>query len=195
MRWTQWTPLISCSLALAVAVPLIAAAPAAPDAKAKRIKRGEYLTTVCSCGDCHTPGTFYGSPDFDRKLSGSEMGWRGPWGVSYARNLTPDRETGIGAWTEKQIVDAMRTGMRPDGRVLNPPMPWQNLTAFTDEDAYSIAAYLKSLPPISHKVPAVVPPDQAAGASGSVVDFPPPPSAWDAPRPAPGGGASGSPAK
>jgi mono/diheme cytochrome c family protein len=149
------------------------------EAKSNRVARGEYLVTVMGCGDCHTPGTLYGSPDFKRKLSGSELGWRGPWGVSYPRNLTPDVETGIGKWSEKDIVTALRTGMRSDGSVLQPPMPWPNLTALTDEDAYAVAAFLKSLPPISHKVPDRVAPGQPA--AGSVCEFPPP-SAWDAPR-------------
>ncbi len=186
MRWNSWTAVLSLGLAAAAAVPLIAAAPSARDAQAKRIARGQYLVTVENCGDCHTPGTLYGSPDFSRKLSGSELGWRGPWGVSYPRNLTPDPETGLGKWTEKQIVDAIRTGMRPDGRPLNPPMPWPNLTQLTDEDAYSIAAYLKSLPPVKHQVPDVVPPDKAKDVTGSIMDFPPP-SAWDAPRTPPPG--------
>ncbi len=186
MRWNSWTAVISLGLAAAAAVPLIAAAPSARDAQAKRIARGQYLVTVQGCGDCHTPGTLYGSPDFGRRLAGSELGWRGPWGVSYPRNLTPDPETGLGKWTEKQIVDAIRTGMRPDGRPLEPPMPWPNLTRLTDEDAYAIAAYLKSLPPVKHRVPDVVPPDQAKDVTGSIMDFPPP-SAWDAPRTPPPG--------
>ncbi len=190
MRWNSWTAVISLGLAAAAAVPLIAAAPSARDAQAKRIARGQYLVTVQGCGDCHTPGTLYGSPDFGRRLAGSELGWRGPWGVSYPRNLTPDPETGLGKWTEKQIVDAIRTGMRPDGRPLSPPMPWPNLTQLTDEDAYAIAAYLKSLPPVKHQVPDLVPPDKAQGATGSIMDFPPP-SAWDAPRTPP----PGAPAK
>ena len=187
MRWNSWTAIISSTLALAAAVPLIAAAPAtSKDAQAKRVARGQYLVMVGGCGDCHTPGTLFGSPDFSRRLGGSELGWRGPWGVSYARNLTPDTETGIGSWTEKQIVDAIRTGMRPDGRALLPPMPWPNMAQMTDEDAYAIAAYLKSLAPVKHAVPGPVGPDKAKDASGSISDFPPP-SAWDAPRTPPPG--------
>src|SRR5689334_8822018 len=54
--------------------------------------RGGYLVSIAGCNDCHTPGTFYGAPDHARLLSGSEMGWAGPWGTVYAANLTPDRE-------------------------------------------------------------------------------------------------------
>lgn len=135
---------------------------------------GEYLSTVMGCNDCHTPGAFYGAPDFKRRLSGSEMGWKGPWGVTYARNLTPDVETGIGTWNEAQIVAALRTGMRPNGTVIQPPMPWPDFTQLTDEDAYAIAADLKSLPAVSHKVPDAIPPGQPV--AGRVLEIPPPPA-------------------
>ncbi len=175
-------------VAFAAAVGVAAATlPRSAPPKAQQIARGEYLVTVMGCGDCHTPGSLYGSPDFERRLSGSEMGWKGPWGVTYARNLTPD-ETGLAKWSEKDIVDAMRTGMKPDHTPLQPPMPWPNLTALTDEDAYAIAAYLKSLPAIAHKVPDRAPPGQAV--AGPAFEFPPP-AAWDAPRPGPAGGAVG----
>jgi len=175
---------------LAATLALTSAAPGkSATAKSKQVARGEYLVMVMGCGDCHTPGTLYGSPDFNRRLSGSEMGWKGPWGVTYARNLTADSETGIGKWTAKNIVDAMRTGMRPDGSVIQPPMPWPNLAQLTDEDAYAIAAYLKHIPTVAHHVPDRLAPGQTA--TGPVLEFPPP-TAWDAPRSeagsAPGGG-------
>ena len=119
-----------------------------------------------------------------RRLSGSELGWKGPWGVTYARNLTPDLDTGIGYWSEDQIVASLRTGMRPDGGVLLPPMPWPDFSALTDADAHAIAAYLMIIPPVAHEVPAKVPP--GAAANGSIIEFPPP-SAWDAPRHPPAG--------
>jgi mono/diheme cytochrome c family protein len=147
-------------------------------------QRGRYLTTLMGCNDCHTPGTFYGSPDFKRQLSGSELGWKGPWGVSYPRNLTPDMDTGLGKWSEHDIMNALRTGMRPDHSVLQPPMPWPNYATMTDEDALAIATFLKSLPPISHRVPDKVKPGEVA--SGTTIELPPPP-AWDAPRPDAGG--------
>lgn len=148
-------------------------------ASAAKAKRGEYLVTILGCNDCHTPGTFYGSPDFTRRLSGSELGWRGPWGVSYAANLTPDLDTGLGYWSEQQIVDALRTGINADGRTLTAAMPWMNFSIMTDDDAFAIAAYLKSIPAVSHAVPKPVPPGQKV--DGPIVEFPPPP-AWDAPR-------------
>jgi len=152
------------------------------DPVAARVVRGEYLITVMGCGDCHTPGTLFGAPDPERRFAGSELGWKGPWGVTYARNLTPDPETGLGRWSEEQIVTALRRGVRPDRSPLRPPMPWANTTRLTDEDALALAAYLKSLPAVAHRVPDAVPPGQAV--SGSVIEFPMP-SPWDAPRSAP----------
>ena len=148
------------------------AVPAATDP----VERGRYLTTIMSCVDCHTPGTFYGAPDTTRKLSGSDVGWVGPWGVVHARNLTPD-STGIGAWTEEQIIHTLRTGNTPDGRQLAAIMPWMNFTQLSDDDAKAIVAYLKSLPPIHHVNLPVIPPGQKP--TGNNIVFPPPP-AWDA---------------
>ncbi len=167
--------------AMSAAKPAAPAAPAGAAARKALLERGEYLTTTMGCNDCHTPGTLYGAPDFKRRLSGSELGWRGPWGVSFARNLTPDPETGLGYWSESEIVNALRTGVKNDGKTLLPPMPWQSLAILTDADAHAIAAYLMSLPPVKHAVPDAVPPGQTY--AGPVMDFPPPP-AWDVPPPA-----------
>ena len=147
---------------------------------AAKVARGEYLVKIVGCGDCHTPGTLTGAPDMTRKLSGSEYGWQGPWGISFARNLTPDMATGIGAWTEDQIVTAIRTGQRPDGTPLMPPMPWPDFANLTDADAHAIAAYLKTIPVVVHKVPDKVPPGAKATA-GSIIVVPPP-AEWDAPK-------------
>ena len=144
-----------------------------------RIELGRRLTVVTGCVDCHTPGTMYGAPDMSRNLSGSELGWSGPWGTTYASNLTPDPATGLGEWNEEQIVTAFRTGKRPDGSPILPPMPWPNYASLTDEEAYAIAAYLKSLPPVVHAKVATVPPGQKP--TTPALTFPPPP-AWDAPR-------------
>ena len=157
----------------------------APMSEADQIAHGAYMVQIAGCNDCHTPGYFYGAPDSTRLLSGSELGWKGPWGVSYARNLTPDPQTGIGAWTESDIVTAIRTGKRPDGRMLLPPMPWPDFSHLTDDDAIAIAKYLKSIPPVQHQVPDILAPTQVA--KGSVIAFPPP-SAWDAPRTVPPAG-------
>lgn len=173
----------------AILLPAFVLSGAAPASKPARkssaggnkemIERGRYVTTICGCNDCHTPGTLFGAPDFSRQLSGTEVGWSGPWGVSYPRNLTPDKETGLGSWTDDQIMTAFRTGKRPDGRVLLPPMPWQMYANLNDKDAHAVVAFLRSLQPVSHKVPDIVPPGQQP--STPVIQFPAP-GAWDAPR-------------
>jgi mono/diheme cytochrome c family protein len=117
------------------------------------VERGKYLVTLASCTDCHTPGFFFGKPDMARYLGGSDVGFEIPGlGVFVGPNLTPDKETGLGNWTDEQIVAALKTGHRPDGRVLAPIMPWKALASLTSEDALAIVAYLRSLPPVKNKV-------------------------------------------
>ena len=169
--------LASCSSNSKTTTTTDSTATAATTAEQK-LARGKYLVTVTGCNDCHTPGSLYGAPDMSRMLSGSELGWTGPWGTSYAANITPDPETGIGNYTEDDIVAAIRTGHKKGGAPILPPMPWPDFAAFTDEDAYAIAAYLKSVPAVVHAVPAVLPRGKKAAAA---LVFPPPP-AWDAPK-------------
>lgn len=86
----------------------------------------------------------------------------GPWGISFAANLTPD-QSGIGTWTEEQFKKALTQGKFKgiDGaRTLLPPMPWFNYTVLKDEDASAIFAYLKSINPVVNVVPQPIPPDQ-----------------------------------
>ena len=118
-------------------------------------RRGAYLVTIMDCGGCHTPGAFLGKPDSTRPLGGSEVGFHLPGlGIFNPPNLTPHPETGLGKWSEADIVKAIRTGVRPDGRQLAPVMPWQSYAQLTDADAKAIAAYLKSLKPVANQVPA-----------------------------------------
>jgi hypothetical protein len=152
------------------------------------IKRGEYLVTTIGCNDCHSPKTMgergpqvipelmlSGYPG-DRpvpKASAEALknGWGllnsdftsfvGPWGESFAGNLTPD-QTGIGNWTEEQFKKALTQGKFKGidgGRMLLPPMPWQNWMNMKDEDVKAIFLYLKSIPPVRNVVPAPIPPD------------------------------------
>jgi mono/diheme cytochrome c family protein len=118
------------------------------------VARGKYLVTLGSCTDCHTPGHLLGKPDMTRFLGGSDVGFAIPGlGVFVGRNLTPDQETGLGSWTREQIVNAVTTGVRPDGRVLAPVMPYAAYAQMTKSDALAIAAYLQSLPPVKREVP------------------------------------------
>ena len=154
-------------------------------------ERGAYLTMIMGCHDCHTPKKQgpHGEPllDTERLLSGHPAdapyptwspadlqerhalflgtamltGWAGPWGVSFATNLTPDEETGMGAWTEEAFLQALRTGKhqgQPNGRPILTPMPWQVIGQAKEADLKAIWAYLQTIPPIKNRVPLPVPP-------------------------------------
>jgi mono/diheme cytochrome c family protein len=149
------------------------------------VERGKYLVMVGGCSDCHTPGHLMGHPDMTRLLGGSDVGFAVPGlGVFVGRNLTPDKETGLGDWTGEQIVAAITTGVRPDGRILAPVMPWRSLSQLAPLDAQAIAAYLKSLPPVKNAVPGPFGPDDkptvfvstiVPGAAYAAMPKPPPP--------------------
>ncbi len=112
--------------------------------------RGSYLVNVVgACGNCHSPVDANG----DRRgpaFSGGPALLSGAF-EAFAPNITPDVDTGIGSWSEDQIVTALRDGRTPDGHVLRPPMPVPLYRALSDDDAHAIAAYLKTLPPVSHR--------------------------------------------
>jgi len=146
---------------LGIAVLLLGILVSQASADNAQVARGKYLATVGGCTDCHTPGHFLGKEDATRYLGGSDVGFEIPGlGVFVGPNLTPDKATGLGNWTAKQIVTAIKTGVRPDGRQLVPVMPWKNLSILTNGDAYAIAAYLKSLKPVSNQVPGPFGPDE-----------------------------------
>lgn len=117
------------------------------------VARGKYLVTIASCHDCHTPGFFLGKPDMARYLGGSDVGFELPGlGVFHGPNLTPDKATGLGGWTDAQVVAAIQTGTRPDGRMLAPIMPYHAFAALTKPDVEAIVAFLRSIPPVRNKV-------------------------------------------
>lgn len=130
-----------------------------------QIGRGQYLVGIMDCGGCHTGGALVGAPDPKLHLAGSDVGFGAPGlGVFYPPNLTSDQETGLGTWSEADIVKAIRTGERPDGRELAPMMPWRSYAVLTDADAAAVAAYLKSLPPVRRQVPPPTGPSEKAPA-------------------------------
>ncbi len=149
--------------------------------------RGAYLVKGFGCIDCHTPmkmGPKGPELDMARLFSGhpeqvklspppkADASWvwfgsatntafAGPWGISYAANLTPDKETGLGSWTDAEFVQAMKTGKHGGvGRPIMPPMPWQAMSNLSDEDLRAMFHYLQSTPPIHNKVPDYQPPAQ-----------------------------------
>jgi mono/diheme cytochrome c family protein len=156
------------------------------EAHQARVERGEYLVKIMGCNDCHTPwkmGPKGPEPDMTRFLSGhpEEIGplpnhkapepyvslgfatntaYSGPWGVSYAFNLTPEQNTGLGIWTEEMFVKTIRTGRHMGvSRPINPPMPWPAYRNATDEDLKSVYAYLRTIKPIKNRVPEYQPVD------------------------------------
>lgn len=164
---------------------LVESAVAADPASSSRIARGEYLSKIMVCNDCHTPwkmGPQGPEPDMTRMLSGhpqdmivppapaAEGPWiwsgaatntafAGPWGVSFAANLTPDPETGLGKWTEDTFIQTIRTGRHEGvGRPILPPMPYPMFRQATDEDLGALFAYLQSIPAITNRVPQPVEP-------------------------------------
>lgn len=171
---------------------LVSAAAFGADVKKAQVERGAYLVRTMMCNDCHTPwkmGERGPEPDMSRALSGhpasvpvkgqaklpdgewiaaintTNTAWSGPWGVSFTANLTPDKETGLGNWTEDQFVQTLRTGKRMGiGRPILPPMPWPMIGSATDEDLKAIFAYLQTLAPIKNKVPQPLEPVQPTAA-------------------------------
>jgi mono/diheme cytochrome c family protein len=160
--------------------------PSPQAAKAAQIARGKYLVSYGDCNACHTPlklGPNGPEPDWSQMLAGHPAetklppppqlnnspwfaatagmtAWAGPWGVSYAANLTPDVNTGMGIWTEDMFVQAMRTGKHMGhGRTILPPMPWHSIGTLSDDDLKAIFAYLRSVPAIANSVPAPLGPD------------------------------------
>lgn len=150
-----------------------------------QVRRGEYLVSFGDCAACHTPlksGPNGPEPDMSLFLSGHPgsvqlpppglkegpwfaatagmTAWAGPWGISYAANLTPDTETGLGIWTEEMFINTMRTGKHMGaGRPILPPMPWRASAGLSDEDLKAIFAYLKTLKPVRNRVPLPIGPD------------------------------------
>jgi mono/diheme cytochrome c family protein len=118
-------------------------------------RRGEYLVHAQMCGLCHTMINRTGIYRADSfYLAGGMRVSAWPYGELVSRNLTGDSATGLGAWTDQQIVTALRTG-RVNGRILNLyDMPWHWLYSLSDDDATAIARYLKSLPPVTNRIPA-----------------------------------------
>ena len=160
---------------------------AEPGKTAAQVARGKYLVDIMGCHDCHTPMKLGpNGPEWDmtRALSGhpeqlvmppapaqqapwlASMGmtmtaWNGPWGTSFTKNLTPDKETGLGDWTVEEFIATMKTGReRGKGRPVLPPMPVQNLAALTDSDIRALFAYLQSLPAIKNRTPQPVEPEE-----------------------------------
>jgi mono/diheme cytochrome c family protein len=137
-----------------------------------QVERGRYLVGITGCHDCHSPKVEGMTPDMSRALSGRPAttrvpskadgevhasldltAWTGPWGQSVASNLTPDPATGIGKrYNEASFVATMRTGTKPNGTAVMPPMPSEVYQNMTDDDLKAIWAYLQTVKPINNAV-------------------------------------------
>jgi hypothetical protein len=154
------------------------------------IRHGQHVVAVSGCDDCHSPKVFTEKGphvDLTRRLSGHVAGsslpavphdvlgpegwgaittndmtvWAGPWGISFATNLTPHPD-GLGLWTEDQFIKTLRTGLHLGvGRPVLPPMPWPAYSQMSDQDLRAVFAFLKTLSPIANVVPQPIPPQVA----------------------------------
>jgi mono/diheme cytochrome c family protein len=183
MRTAAVAPVTLTTALAALVAAFAAGAPTAEAADA--VARGKYLVGIMGCSDCHTPLKMTPKgpvPDESRFLSGhpheirlpaapaSHGAWAwqgsatntafaGPWGVSYAANLTPDVNTGIGIWTEEMFVKTIRTGKHWGvARPIQPPMPWLAYRGATDSDLKAVYAYLRTIRPVRNLVPDYEPP-------------------------------------
>ena len=116
------------------------------------LERGTYLVQgIVACGNCHTPKNADGSPVVGMELAGN-FTIKEPVFTAYAANITPDRETGIGTWSDDEIVHAIRDGIRPDGSIIGPPMPSLFYRDMSDRDARAIVAYLRTVPAVKNEI-------------------------------------------
>lgn len=195
MKRTLTTITLLAALAVATTVAVASKTKSATVKQHRaQVERGAYLVTIGGCNDCHTPWIMTANgpaPDETRTLSGhpesvvmpeppkpngpwiwaggaTNTSFAGPWGVSYARNLTPDELTGIGIWSEQMFINTIRSGKHWGvSRPILPPMPWFNYAKMTDDDLKSVYAYLRTLKPVKNQVPdAILAPPPPAPAKG-----------------------------
>lgn len=128
-----------------VDIPPGAEKPMPESAMKDPVKRGFYLATIGHCMKCHT-APVEGRRDYRNALGTGGEQFKGPWGVSVSRNITPHKENGIGAWTDNEIKLAITKGVRKDGTKLLPPMGYGWYATMTDPDLDAIVAYLRTIP-------------------------------------------------
>jgi mono/diheme cytochrome c family protein len=180
--------LAGCILGMATSASASGSERNSAKASKEQIERGRYLVTIGGCNHCHSPKAMSpkgpiphpmkilsghqaesklaeiprGSlaPDKWMAMTNGDMtAWVGPWGVSFAANLTPDAATGLGGWTEEMFIKSLRTGKHMGtGRQILPPMPWEDIGHLTDTDLKDMFAYLMSVPPVRNAVPQPLPP-------------------------------------
>lgn len=144
--------LMRCGVAAAVVVLCLGQGAQAETAPETPLERGKALMNgIVACGNCHTPQGPNG-PVPGMELAGGTPFDEKPF-TAYASNITPDPETGIGRWTDEQLMTAIREGKRPDGSLIGPPMPYEFYRHLSDNDVRAIVAYLRSVPAVKNAVP------------------------------------------
>jgi hypothetical protein len=190
-RFSSFFVMSAMTLALAIGAACAPPAPPPPPEPPKPTpaERGAYIVSTAGCHDCHTPfkvGPNGPEPDMTRQLSGhpadvevpappkpvgpwiwggaeTNTAFYGPWGISFAFNLTPDENTGLGIWTEDMFVRAIREGKHMgQSRPILPPMPWPVYRNLTDDDLKAVFAYLRTIPKIANRVPDPKTPEDVA---------------------------------
>ena len=184
VRW-----LAACASVAFIAACTQVPAPPPQTPKPTPAERGAYIVNAGGCHDCHTPfkmGPNGPEPDMSKMLSGhpaylevgpppkpvgvwiwggaaSNTAFYGPWGISFAANLTSDQNNGLGIWTEDMFIRAIREGKHMgQSRPILPPMPWPVFKNFNDDDLKAIFAYLKTVPANPNRVrEPIAPPDVA----------------------------------
>ena len=132
----------------------------AAEAERDPVRRGRYVVSSIGCSFCHTPIRADGSL-VDRMLFAGGQKWTAaPFGDFVSYNLTSDKETGLGGWSDDQIKAALTRGIRPDGSRMIPfPMPWPSYASLSASDLNAVVAYLRTIPPISNRIPAPLRPN------------------------------------
>ena len=172
MRSHRYMTYVSAAAAVPAVLSISTPSAAQQQGSNATVERGRYLVRITGCHDCHSPKVQGMTPNLDLSLSGrpattqlpSETktevhaspdltAWTGPWGYSVASNLTPDPATGIGTrYNEASFIATMRTGKKPNGTPIMPPMPSEVYQNMTDDDLKAIFAYLRTVKPIRNAV-------------------------------------------
>ena len=155
-----------------LAFAVLAALSGSVSADENKAARGAYLARIMACADCHSPRGPNGAPMPEAGLIGGNVGFEIPQaGIVWGPNLTP-ANGGAGSWSTEEIVTALTTGVRPDGRLLIPVMPWPAYAGLTTQDAEALASYLQSLTPDDNPVPGLIAPGENAPAPYFTIKFP-----------------------
>jgi len=147
MRW--W---MMGAVAGALALMAMAGAQAQPDRQALVTRGAALVNGIAGCGNCHTEKGPTGADLPGRNLAGGQVLEEPGLFRAVAANITPDRETGIGRWTDAQIGRAIREGLRPDGTLVGPPMPIEQYRHISDADLAAMVAYLRTVTPVRNQV-------------------------------------------